>query len=680
MEQKQGFSSPLGATVDSQSWWNFAVYSPHPVKQLVLGDYATGEITHTFALDPTMNRTGDIWHIAIPAPADRFLWGWQVNQRCGPQASQVAPLAVDPYATLLKTGNGWGENAWEKVTSKQGALVGVASLPLQFSWNTPLHTPLRPESLVVYESHVRGFTRHASSRTAYPGTYLGMIDHLPHLKALGITAIELLPIAEFDESEWKAINPISGQRLYNYWGYSPLSFFSPMQRYGTTNDPIQTAEELKRLVSACHDLGIAVILDVVYNHTGEGNEHGPAYSWKLFDEPSYYILNKDRTFANFSGCGNSLNANHPVVADLILASLRHWALEYRIDGFRFDLASAMTRNQRGAPMAEPTVIEAIVKDPVVSKCLLIVEPWDAAGLYQTGGLFTLNQCGENAFLEWNDRFRDDVRKFIRGTEGMSGPFATRLCGSEDIYGTSGSPKNSLNYVTAHDGFCLYDLVSYNTKHNFENGEHNRDGMHENYSWNCGVEGPSEHKNVLRLRYRQVKNFLVALFLSQGVPMMLTGDEYARTKNGNNNTWCQDSPLSWLNWDEMEANAELSSLVAILLALRQETPCFHRPEFLTSDDVEWHGNKLHSPSWEKTNHLVAFSLLDEEQRPCLFIAFNASTHEQTIEIPPPGLGSWHCVVNTSKTPPDDVFKLRAGPRIRAHSLTMAPHSSLVLHAG
>ncbi len=673
-----GSPSPLGATHVLPGCWNFAVYSPNIITELVIGDYASGKIIESFSLDPIVNRTGDIWHIAIQTDEETLLWGWRIDSRFASLATRRAPIVVDPFAKLLKTEHLWGKNAWEALTEGEGRLIGVATSPDIFQWGTERHTPLRPEQLIIYETHVRGFTEDASSNSSFPGTYLGMIDRLPHLQSLGMTAVELLPIFEFDESEWKLHNPITGQRLYNYWGYSPLNFFSPMQRYGTTADPKRTVQELKSLVRACHEKNLAVILDVVYNHTGEGNGHGPSYCFKELGNSTYYIMNDDDTFANYSGCGNTLNANHPVVIDLCIQSLRHWVQEYRIDGFRFDLASAMTRNQRGTPMKEPSLMESILKDPLISKCILITEPWDAAGLYQTGGLFLMNQCHQPTFMEWNDKFRDESRRFIRGTKGSSGPFASRLCGSEDIYGPYGTPANSINYIAAHDGFSLFDLVCYNTKHNIENGEHNRDGMNENFSWNCGIEGLTEKHNIQHVRDRQVKNFLVALFMSQGNPMMLMGDECKRSKRGNNNTWCQDSPRSWMNWNDVEEHKELSTLIATLTALRHESDCFHTDRFLTQDDVEWHGKTLEAPSWSAENQLVICSLKDSEHAMRLFIAFNASSVEQQIEIPHCKENAWHSVVNTSKSAPHDIFPLYTGPRVLAHTMKMLPQSSLVLY--
>lgn len=680
IDRRQGSPMPLGATYDTFGGWNFAVYSPHVISQLIVGEYATGRVIDIFDLDPQINRTGDIWHIALNIDQETFLFGWKRDARCDVQASRVAEYVVDPYAKLLKTGHCWGDNGWKSMTEKP-SLVGVATKIVDFDWGTSHHTPLCPDPLLIYETHVRGWTKDQSSCVSFPGTYLGMIDKLDHLRSLGITAIELLPIFEFDEDEWKLHNPVTGDRLYNYWGYSPLSFFSPMQRYGTTSDPLATSKELKTFVRACHEKDIAVILDVVYNHTGEGNEHGPAVFLKLLGNSTYYIIDDTGGFANYSGCGNTLNANHPIVIDLIISSLRHWVLEYRIDGFRFDLASAMTRNQRGVPMKEPSLMEAILKDPLLGTCILISEPWDAAGLYQTGSFYRLNQCKLPGYKEWNDRFRDDVRKFVRGTKGYSGAFAQRMCGSEDIYGPYGSPANTINYISAHDGFSLNDLVCYGSKHNVENGEQNRDGMNENYSWNCGVEGPTDSPAIQRLRDRQVKNFLVALFLAQGCPMLLMGDEYARSKGGNNNTWCQDSALSWMDWLKAESRHDLQALIASLISLRRESGCFHSDRFLTSADVQWHGKTVGHPLWTPENQLVAFTLSDEKATFRLFIALNASLDKQTIEIPPVHGGAWHCVVNTSKHPPNDIYPFDMAhkcPRVIMRTIEMAAHSSLVLY--
>ena len=510
MSSSVGHFAPLGATHLGNGWWNFAVYSPRQVLRLAIGAYETCLPTVLIALDPNHHRTGNIWHIRVQVDKERFVWGWEVE----PCSAVSARYALDPYAPLLKTGHLWGKSAWETFSSGSEQLLCVAAASPPFPWKTP-YSPLRPDSLVIYEAHVRGFTQDPSSRAVHPGTYLGMIEKIPHLKAMGVTAIELLPVYEFFEGDWKLTNPLTGERLFNYWGYSPLSFFSPMQRYGTTSDPLKTAQELKRLVEACHDEGLAVILDVVYNHTGEGNEEGPAYSLKLLDESTYYIKNEDGSFANYSGCGNTLNANHPIVENLILASLRHWVSEYHIDGFRFDLASALTRSQNGTPMAEPPLIEAIIRDPIVGQALFIAEPWDA-GAASDRPILQLKSMPPTGFFRVERPVpgrRPPVYQGRRGT--CRGPLPAGCAGLK----TSSAPLERLSAIgqlpPAHDGLCLYDIVSYQAKHNEPNGEQNRDGMNDNASWNCGVEGPTEKQHVLHLRDRQIKNFLLPSFSPKG---------------------------------------------------------------------------------------------------------------------------------------------------------------------
>jgi len=664
----RGTPFPLGATRDD-GWWNFAVYSTQKILSLVIEDYDRSQPKERFLLDDQEHRTGDIWHVAIQAQEPQLLWGWEVLSH--PKAVRKARLAVDPYAKLLKTGNVWGRNFWHQLTKKE-LLIGVASYQETYS----SHTPLRPDPLIIYEAHMRGFTRDPSSNVQAPGTYLGFIEKLSHLKKMGISAIELLPIYEFDESEWKKHDPSTGLRLYNYWGYSPLNFFSPMQRYSSSPDPLISSQEMKQFVQACHDLEIAVILDVVYNHTGEGNSQGPAYSFKILGEETYYIKNEDTTFANHSGCGNTLNTNHPIVQKLIIDSLHHWVLTYHIDGFRFDLASVLTRDQTGRPIHPSPIIDAIVEDPILRKVMIIAEPWDAAGLYQTGQLFSWNQKSRPLLMEWNDRFRDDVRLFIKGTKGMSGRFAQRLCGSEDLYSPKGSPLNSINYITAHDGFSLYDLVSYQAKHNEANAEGNRDGMQENFSWNCGQEGVTKKKSVLSLRSRQVKNFLTALFLSQGNPMLVMGDECYFSKQGNNNTWCHDSSRNWFPWSSIEEDSSLVRFISVLTHIRKEFSSLHHHRFLTPKDIEWHGTELHRARWDESNQLIVFSLKEKQSHRTLFVIFNTSSEAKTVKLPHTKR-SRHLLINTAQKPSNDCFFIHEAPKICRPSLQIHSYSCVVL---
>lgn len=651
-----GSPFPLGASWND-GWWNFAVYATNEILALITEPYP---INSERIRIENLHKTGDIWHIALESDAETLLWGWEVANNTGTLAS----IAVDPYARFLLTNNTWKHNRWEEL--HRGALLCLASRTHEVS--RPGKS-LRPKSPVIYEAHVRGFT--ASANVQHPGTYVGFIEKLDYLKKMGVNVIELMPIFEFDESEWKKIHPETKKTLCNFWGYSPLHFFCPMQRYGTSNDPFRTAHEVRELTRACHEAGMAVVLDVVYNHTGEGSAEGPSLSLKSLAEDTYYIKNPDGTLSNYSGCGNTLNANHPVVLNLIMDSLRHWVLEYHVDGFRFDLASCLTRDCFGRPMDRPPLLEAIVSDPILRNSLLIAEPWDAGGLYQTGKLFCMNQRGLPKFSEWNDRFRDDIRIFLKGTDGFSGHFAQRLCGSEDIY-TNGSPANSVNYITAHDGFSLHDLVSFNTKHNLENGEHEQDGMVENFSWNCGIEGETRRAAIIHLRERQVKNFLIALLLSRGIPMLLMGDEALLSKGGNNNSWCHDAPINFLPWKSV-----LQGFISVLLTLRNNSSCFHSHRFLTPKDVDWHGTKLSSPRWDEKNRLVAFCLRGEDHKQEVYLAFNASPCNQNICIPPAD-GNWHLIVNTSATESKkSFFPLDESPIFPDSSAELLPYSSIVL---
>ncbi|HXF29340.1 MAG TPA: alpha-amylase family glycosyl hydrolase, partial [Chlamydiales bacterium] len=489
-------------------------------------------------------------------------------------------------------------------------------------------------------------TKDASSGVQHPGTYHGAIEKIPHLQQLGVTAVELMPIQEFDETEYVRINPKTGEKLYNFWGYSPLSFFAPMQRYAASSDSVN---EFKQMIKAFHKAGIQVILDMVFNHTGEGNEEGRILSWKGFGQKSYYILDAQGKHCNYSGCGNTLNCNEPLVQDMIIASLQHWCSEYHIDGFRFDLASILARGPTGKPLAEPPLLERITHDPLLKDCILIAEPWDAAGLHQVGSFYKKTWKETSRWIEWNDDFRTVVRRFIKGDYNMSGRFATKLSGSQDIYAHGGSPLNSMNYITAHDGFTLHDLVSYNNKHNFENGEDNRDGMNHNDSWNCGIEGETKVQKILSLRKRQMKNYLLALFLAQGIPMLLMGDEYGHTKHGNNNTWCHDNQLNWFLWDEACENEWLQTFIQELIHLRKAIPQISREQFLKKEDVEWHGTTPHHPDWSEANRLVAYTLKDHATHKDVYIAFNAS--DETIELTfPEALGgkSWQLTLTTDTT--------------------------------
>ena len=672
----EGSCFPLGPSFHNNTW-NFAITSPHTVKELHIHSLKENKIIGKFPLDPIINRTGNVWHIALSSDEETFLYGFRIETDENVLCSHLSPLVFDPYAPLLKTGHIWGSNRWKDLLKSTGEIISVAHKGEEFPWKNEFFRPQNKER-IIYEAHVRGMTQKKTFSKNAPGTFLAMIDSLKYLSSLGITTVELLPIYEWDETEWKGKNPFTNKRLYNYWGYSPLSFFSPMQRFGTTDDPIQTAYELKLLIQAAHEHGLEIILDVVYNHTGEGNQHGPAYSYKILDQDSYYIMENDgKNFTNYSGCGNTFNANHPIVSDLILASLRHFVLEYHVDGFRFDLASILTRNQMGLPTTEPDIIQRIIQDPILSKTVLITEPWDAAGLHQTGALYRLNQRKTPFFSEWNDRFRDDVRQFISGDDQKKGAFATRVSGSNDLY--EEHPSLSINFVTSHDGFSLHDLVTYNEKHNLENGENNQDGTNANYSWNCGIEGSTSHRSIQNLRRRQKINFFVALFTSFGTPMILMGDEYGASRAGNNNSWCQDCEENYFDWKIVEKDPELVRLIKTLTYVRKASSCFLEGQTANDTTITWHGADTHAPNWAEDSSFIAYSLKNSLGEIKLFVAFNSSEKTVPVHIPRYPSSAWHTIVNSSKNPPKAIFLLEDAPIISSSVISMKPHSSLLLYA-
>ncbi len=670
---KSGHPFPLGAT-RVEGGWNFSVYSDYPVHFLYIAPIENSQAIEEIPFDPETNKTGHIWHIFIETDKESLYYGFCVGQH----------LLIDPYAQTLDSGSQFGENSWQLKPKK---LFAIASCKKDeesnFDWegDKPLQIP--QNELIIYEMHVRGFTQHSSSKALHPGTYLGVIEKIPHLKELGITAVELLPIQDFDETEYDKINPKTKERLYNYWGYSPLNFFAPMPRYATSNDPQGVMRECKEMVKALHKARIEVILDVVFNHTGEGNEHGKCVSWKGFAPDVYYFKGEGagEGYLNFSGCGNTLQCNQPVVQDLIIKALRHWVIEYHVDGFRFDLASILARGRDGRPLADPPLLERITRDPILREARLIAEPWDAAGMHQVGSFYQSVYQGERHWMEWNDDFRSTVRRFLKGDEGLAGRFATKLCGSQDIYGKDASPVNSVNFITCHDGFTLHDLVSYNHKHNLANGEENRDGANNNDSWNSGAEGATKICAIQRLRERQMKNFILALMVAQGVPMLFMGDEYAHTKLGNNNTWCQDNKLNWFLWDELALNQSFYHFYKELIHFRKTHPILSGKKFLQKNDIEWHGKQPFQPDWSHTSHLVAFTLKDQEGGgKDLYIAFNACQEEAQLSLPSLSIDKeWVWVVNTQKAPSQDFRDPERHQKVEGPKIKLGSYSAIVLQA-
>jgi len=544
-----------------------------------------------------------------------------------------------------------------------------------YNWEDDHFPKIAIKDLIIYEMHVRGFSRHPSSQVANPGTFSGVTEKIAYLKSLGINAIEILPIFEFNECETSLTNPTTKEKLVNYFGYSTVNFFSPMNRMMSQTADDKGLIEFKDMVKALHKNGIEVILDVVYNHTFEGNELGPTLSFRGLDKHAYYMIDAENNYLNFSGCGNTLNCNHPVTLQMILESLRYWVAEMHIDGFRFDLASILGRAENGAPLPNAPLIEAISKDPILSQTKLIAEAWDAGGLYQVGGFYPGTR-----WSEWNGKYRDIVRRFIKGTSGDKTEFATSLSGSQDLYGWRGSPTCSINFITAHDGFSLADLVTYDQKHNLNNGEENRDGFDSNDSWNCGIEGHSSNKKIVFLRERQIRNFFLALILSQGIPMIIMGDEYAHSRHGNNNTWCQDNELNWFLWNQIENRMGFHRFVKGLIHFRNTEPLLRREHFLGEQDVSWHGTMPNTPEWEKDNGLVAFSLNIPNEGPQLYAVFNAFHAAATINLPPLNQGyMWQWVVNTYNPAPEDYFEEDQRKKLEFNSIRIPAYSAYLLKA-
>ena len=669
----RGSPLPLGATQRLEGI-NFAIFSRHATEvTLVLVLPGDPQSPIHLALDPAMNRTGDIWHVLVRDlhPGVRYSYHIDRNPCPNPLVYRCNPdtALLDPYATEVTV---------EANTSP--ALRGVVPSE-SFDWGSdqPLNHSLADS--IVYELHVRGFTQHPSSAVERPGTFLGLTEKIPYLKALGITAIELLPVQEFEEMYYDPVNPSTAARPRNYWGYDPVAFFAPKCSYSSESSDSGPVREFKEMVKRFHAAGIEVILDVVFNHTAEGDETGPTFSLRGIDNPVYYMIDPETgAYRNYSGCGNTLNCNHPVVRDLILDALRYWVTEMHVDGFRFDLASILGRGRDGSVLANPPLLENLSADPILANTKLIAEAWDASGLYQVG---TFPAWGR--WAEWNARFRDDVRKFVKGDPGMVSALATRLCGSPDLYQTSErQPYHSINFITCHDGFTLADLVSYNEKHNQMNGENNLDGSNDNASWNCGAEGPTDSAEVLGLRRRQVKNFATLLLMAHGVPMILAGDELGRSQQGNNNPYCQDNGVSWIDWTLKQKNADLFRFFRLLIAFRHRHPALRRISFVPlpcCPRIEWHGVKLGSPDWSWYSRSLAMHLSHTDEAGTTedaYLIANAYWEELTFELPVLADRTWIRFVDTTLESPADIAEDEAsGLPIRDSHYNVGPRSVVVL---
>lgn len=601
----------------------------------------------------SLEREGDIWRIALENLPKNCSYAYRIK---GPYAPEKGLLfresawLVDPYAKIVDTSPTWGKQL--------GHPLAKVALPPPFDWQGVERPNIPKEKLVIYEMHVRGFTQDPSSKVEHRGTFLGMIEKIPYLQKLGVTAVELLPIFEFDEIHSQDIQPHTGEPLLNYWGYNPLFFFCPMRRYAV-QDPIY---ECKMLIRELHRAGIEVFLDVVFNHTGEGNEKEYYVHFRGIDNRVYYMVNEEGNYLDYTGCGNTINANHPVVRQWILDVLTYWIEEFQIDGFRFDLASTLTRASNGAPLDPSPILEAISQIPHVK---WIAEPWDVGGLYQVG---VFPKWGP--WSDWNGRYRDVARRFIKGTDGYAGAFADALSGSSSLFGAYRTPLASINFITAHDGYTMRDLVTYQMKHNYDNGEMNQDGNNQNDTWNCGAEGPTTKKEVLDLRERQLRNFCVALLFSQGIPMLLMGDEYGNTRKGNNNPYVQDNDINWFQWNFLEKNENIFLFWKKLLSFRQNYPLFQKTTFFSPQDITWHGTTGDPPNWESSSRFVACTL---HGSPPLYLAFHPGPGSLLVQLPP---GKWRLLLDTAKDW-DAPMLGEEETLLDTPSYEMAPYSSICL---
>ena len=642
--------------------FNFAVFSRHATRMSLLL-FGTGDkAPETIVLDPERHRTGDIWHVRLIGDLRGRAYALRAEGPSQPEEGhRFDPnrLVLDPYASAV-------------ATRRDASAVGLIA-DHRFDWEDDQAPGHAWRDTIIYEMHVRGLTIDASSSVRHPGQYLGVVEKIPYLRELGVTAVELMPVQEFQDFE-PGRRRKDGEPVRNYWGYNPIALFAPKAGYADGNSPEAALIGFKTMVRELHRVGIEVILDVVFNHTGEGDESGPTMSFRGLDNAIYYLLAPDkRRYVDFTGCGNTLNCNHPVVRSLILDCLRHWAVHMRVDGFRFDLASILGRDPEGNLLRNPPLLEEIAEDPVLRRVKLIAEAWDLGGAFQVGTF------PGRRWAEWNCHFRDDVRRFWRGDPGMTGAFATRLCGSADLYQGGGeTPLNSVNFVTAHDGFTLNDLVSYARKHNEANGEDNRDGIAESFSENNGAEGPSENSGVEAVRLRQIKNMLTTLFLSRGVPMLLGGDEFRRSQQGNNNAYCQDNAISWYDWDLVRRNAGLVRFVRRLIAFRKAHAVLRAEGFYTDAEIGWFGAEGGAPDWSgRDNRLGCVIRKDGGERPALCLLFNATLGPSRFIVPPPA-GSWHVAVDTAATSPMDVPDEGAEPRLAdLAAVTVERRSTMIL---
>ena len=683
---QRGKPYPIGATIHPGGV-NFSLFSKncYSVDLLLFDDIADDRPSRTIHLQRGPNTTFYYWHVFVPNLQPGQLYGYRVHGPFDPSRGHRfdgQKLLLDPYARGI---------AYSDQFSRQAAIAPGDNTPYAFKsvvgdfrtydWegDTPgkLQTPYR--NTVIYELHVKGFTQHPNSGLPddLRGTYAGLIEKIPYVEKLGVTAVELLPIHQFD--------PQAAPSGINYWGYQPVGYFAPHRDYSRDKSPLGPVNEFRAMVKALHKAGIEVILDVVYNHTAEDGEYGPTYCYKGIENRAYYMLSPNGwQYINASGVGNTFNANQSIVRRLIRDSLRYWFLEMHVDGFRFDLASALSRGEDATVQKSPPILWEIESDPVLAAAKIIAEPWDAAGVYQVGSFI-----GER-WAEWNGIFRDDVRRFVKSDPGLVPAIAARISGSPDLYAdTNIHPYRSINFITAHDGFTLHDLVSYNEKHNQANGENNRDGHDANFSWNCGVEGPTNDPAVLALRARQMRNLLTLLFISQGTPMLTMGDEVARTQLGNNNAYAQDNEISWFDWSLTETNADLFRFTQHLIAFTQTHTLFEQEQFwqsntpnqpVTTPLIAWHGVRLHQPDWHENSHTLALELYHPSEDEHIYLILNAYWDALDFELPPlPPNHTWTRILDTALPAPNDFTPVHLAPPITTPTYPAQSRSTVLLRA-
>ncbi|MEL7600518.1 MAG: glycogen debranching protein GlgX [Proteiniphilum sp.] len=688
IKYRRGRVLPFGATLVPNGV-NFSVFSSAATSCTLVLFNKNEEDPYAEIPLPDEFRVGNVYAIIVfGLDYENIEYGYRMEGPHDPQNGHRFNRDIvlsDPYAKAIG-----GRDTWRDISGLNRNYPFRSRLVFDdFDWeeDNPLETPM--EDLIIYEIHVRGFTSHPSSGVRHRGTFAAIREKIPYLLELGINCVELMPIYEFDEFEHSHENPDTGDLLVNYWGYSTLNFFAPKAGYAATGKYGMAVDELKTLIKELHRNGIEVILDVVFNHTAEGDHRGPTISFRGIDNKTYYMLTPDGYYFNFSGTGNTLNCNHPVVRNMVLDCLRYWTSEYHIDGFRFDLASILGRAQDGSPLNNPPLLESLAHDPILAKCKLIAEAWDAGGLYQVGVFPAYGR-----WAEWNGKYRDTVRKFLKGEHNTVGQLSQCMQGSPEMYLHRGTTAG-INFITCHDGFTLYDLFAYNEKHNEANGENNQDGCNDNFSWNCGWEGETDDLAVNLLRHRQIKNALTILMLSQGVPMILMGDEMGRTQYGNNNTYCHDSSLNWLDWSLVQKNFDLLSFARHIINFRRQHPILRNKEHYSNRDykesgyadITFHGTKAWYADWSESTTVFAFMLDGHHAKngfvkdDTIYVA--ANMHWDALDFELPQLSEnrkWHLSVNTSMMPPETFYPLNSEPALENQSGFIVGGRSVIVLIG